>query len=190
VVAGLVGYQEAQAAPPASAVASVAIKGFAFSPSTLTVAPGTTVKWTNMDSAAHTVTSKSGAWADSGTLSTGTSFSHVFTHSGTFAYYCAIHPYMTATIVVTGGGSGASSTGSGNSASATSSTNTGSGMAMMGSSSKLTMKAWTGFFDVDAVTYVTTDTSSKLEASPEHINYSASLGKAVAYASLMYFSSH
>ncbi len=33
----------------------VTIQGFAFNPSSITISPGDTVKWTNMDSAPHTV---------------------------------------------------------------------------------------------------------------------------------------
>ncbi len=56
--------------------------------------------WTNQDTDAHTVSSDTGAWTESGTLATGTSFSHTFTKSGTYAYHCAFHPFMTAVVVV------------------------------------------------------------------------------------------
>lgn len=89
--------------PPARAAgtAAVTIQGFAFSPATLQVAPGTTVTWTNRDAATHTVTSDTGAWPDSGGIATGGTFSYTFTAAGTYPYHCAIHPMMTATIVVT-----------------------------------------------------------------------------------------
>src|SRR5579875_178947 len=92
----------ARAAGPqahAHATVDVAIQNFAFSPATLTVAPGTTVTWTNKDGAAHTVTSDSGAWPDSGNLATGKSFSFTFTKGGTYAYHCAIYPFMTAKVI-------------------------------------------------------------------------------------------
>jgi plastocyanin len=41
----------------APASASVAIQNFSFSPSTVSVAPGGTVTWTNNDGASHTITS-------------------------------------------------------------------------------------------------------------------------------------
>jgi len=77
---------------------------FAFSPATLTVKAGTTVTWKNTTAASHTVTSDDGKSFDSGmanpiTAQSGT-FSHTFTTAGTFAYHCAIHPFMKATIVV------------------------------------------------------------------------------------------
>ena len=83
---GLATYQSAQAAAPTAAAGAsvqVAIQNFAFSPQTLTVAVGTTVTWTNKDSAAHTVTSDSGAWTDSGMLDTNKSFSVTFSKPGT-----------------------------------------------------------------------------------------------------------
>ncbi len=82
------------------ATPEVEIKGFAFSPGTLTIKVGTTVKWTNQDSVAHTVTSDTGLF-DSGDLAAGDTFSFTFTQAGTFAYHCTMHPSMTATIIVT-----------------------------------------------------------------------------------------
>jgi plastocyanin len=110
---GLATYQSVQAAAPtaaAGASAQIAIQNFAFSPQTLTVAVGTTVTWTNKDSAAHTVTSDTGAWTDSGMLDTNKSFSVTFSKPGTYTYKCAVHPSMTATIKVTGAGAGSSAT--------------------------------------------------------------------------------
>ena len=78
---------------------SVSISGFAFSPATLTVSVGTTVTWTNNDSTTHTVTSDSGAFS-SGNLANGKIYSYTFTTAGTYAYHCAIHTYMKATIIV------------------------------------------------------------------------------------------
>ncbi len=76
----------------------VMIKDFAFSPSTLTVKKGTTVTWTNEDSAPHTATS--GDVFDSGNLGTGQSFSYTFDEAGTFDYICTIHPSMEGAIIV------------------------------------------------------------------------------------------
>ncbi|MEK6840504.1 MAG: cupredoxin family copper-binding protein [Nanoarchaeota archaeon] len=79
---------------------SVEIKGFAFSPSTLTIKKGDTVTWTNMDSTQHTVTSDSGNELDSSFLSVSQSYSHTFAQVGTFSYHCKPHPGMKAKIVV------------------------------------------------------------------------------------------
>lgn len=76
---------------------SVSIKNFAFSPATITVQPGTTVTWTNQDSATHTVNSTS---FNSGNLSTGQTFTHAFTAAGTYNYTCGIHPSMQGTVIV------------------------------------------------------------------------------------------
>jgi Copper binding proteins, plastocyanin/azurin family len=153
---------------------------FAFVPASLKIAVGTTVTWTNQDSTAHTVTSDTGAWPDSGQLATGKSFSFTFNKAGTFAYHCAIHRSMTATIVV--GSAGSRSSGGGQMA---------SGMMMsMGPSSKLPLTAWKGYYDDKPLTYISTDTSSRTEAAQEHINYSASLGKLVAQASFIYFATN
>ena len=79
---------------------SVAIKNFAFVPAVLTVPVGTKVTWTNQDSDAHTVTSDGGP-LNSKAMNTGDAFSFTFTKAGTFKYLCTIHPFMTATVVVT-----------------------------------------------------------------------------------------
>jgi plastocyanin len=84
----------------ASGEAKIVIANFAFDPVTVTVPVGTTVTWTNEDSATHTITSDSGDW-DSGRLKNGQLFSHTFTEAGTFSYHCSIHSSMKGTIIVT-----------------------------------------------------------------------------------------
>jgi plastocyanin len=92
----------APAATPAGAV-SVSIKNYAFAPAALTVASGTKVTWTNFDTAPHTVTISSGPVTfSSPTLQKGDTFTYTFTTPGTYAYYCAVHPDMTAKVIVTG----------------------------------------------------------------------------------------
>ena len=83
-----------------SATVTVEIKDFAFNPATITIKKGTTVTWTNQDSAPHTVTSESGNELDSPTLSKGQSYSHTFNEVGTFSYYCTIHPRIKGNVVV------------------------------------------------------------------------------------------
>jgi plastocyanin len=80
-------------------VASVAITGFAFAPARLTAKIGQTINFTNNDAVAHTATSDSGAW-DSGELATGASYSVTLDQAGTYAFHCAVHPFMRGTIVV------------------------------------------------------------------------------------------
>jgi len=77
--------------------ATVTIQGFAFNPATLTVKAGTTVKWTNEDSAPHKIASNS---FNSENLNKGDSFEFTFENAGTYAYSCRIHPSMKGEIIV------------------------------------------------------------------------------------------
>ena len=77
----------------------VLIQGNAFSPATITVAAGTTIKWTNKDGVNHTVTSDSGLF-DSGTFGNGGTFSRQFNTAGTFPYHCTVHTNMLGTVIV------------------------------------------------------------------------------------------
>jgi plastocyanin len=74
--------------------------GFSFSPSSVTIAPGDTVRWV-WQGAAHTSTSNTNTgpevW-DSRILSTGT-FSHTFTTVGDWPYYCSIHSFPGGTVM-------------------------------------------------------------------------------------------
>jgi plastocyanin len=81
---------------------SIAIKNFAFDPSSLTVKSGTVVTWVNQDGAPHTIVSDSGSPAafSSDSLSTGASYKFTFTLPGTYTYHCSIHPSMKGTIIV------------------------------------------------------------------------------------------
>lgn len=85
-------------AKPVSGTA-IDIQNFAFSPASLSVKMGTTVTWTNKDTDAHTATAKDGTF-HSTPLNTGQSYSFTFTKPGTYSYYCTIHPFMVATVVV------------------------------------------------------------------------------------------
>ena len=69
-----------------------------FSPSSVTVAVGATVTWTNHDVTSHTTTSSSGLW--NGSLTPGGTFSRAFPTAGTFDFKCPIHPTMSGTIIV------------------------------------------------------------------------------------------
>ena len=75
------------------------IKGFKFVPTLLTVPVGTTVTWTNGDEEAHTVTATDRAYTSTG-LEAKETYTHRFTTPGTYTYFCALHPHMTATVVV------------------------------------------------------------------------------------------
>lgn len=82
-----------------AATTNVEIVNFAFAPAATTVQVGDTVTWKNSDAAPHTATGDAAEW-DSGTLATGQTFSFTANQAGTFAYHCAIHPSMVATLVV------------------------------------------------------------------------------------------
>ena len=75
----------------------VSIKDNAFNPATVQISKGDTVKWTNMDSADHTV---KGSDFDSGIIHKGKSYEHKFTTAGTYDYVCSIHPSMKGTVKV------------------------------------------------------------------------------------------
>jgi plastocyanin len=73
---------------------------YAFSPTSISVAAGSTVTWTNTTDAPHTVTADGGQFSSS-IVNPGQTFSHTFASAGTFAYHCTVHPYMTASVIVT-----------------------------------------------------------------------------------------
>ncbi|MBM3309724.1 MAG: copper-binding protein [Candidatus Altiarchaeales archaeon] len=84
----------------------VVIRDFAFTPQVLTIKSGSTVTWTNEDSAPHIVASNPHPTHtdlpgfESKRLSKGESYSYTFTQTGTFGYHCHLHPSMTGQIIV------------------------------------------------------------------------------------------
>ncbi len=91
------------AAPAAAAPPAVQIVKDAYTPASITVTVGQTVTWTNTDTTpgnGHTVTSSGHGPLKSSSMSQGGTFSYTFSAAGTYAYYCAIHPDMTGTVVV------------------------------------------------------------------------------------------
>jgi plastocyanin len=80
--------------------ATVKIDNFSFGPATITIPAGSTVTWTNNDDVPHVVSSDDNKMFKSKALNTDDHFSFTFTKPGTYDYYCAIHPKMTAKIVV------------------------------------------------------------------------------------------
>lgn len=97
-------------AGPVGAISSAGVKigetneRYHFSPTTTYVNVGGTVKWTNGTDATHTVTSDSGSELDSSDVNANKTFSHTFAATGTFAYHCTIHTYMTGQVVVLAAG--------------------------------------------------------------------------------------
>jgi len=82
-----------------AAAVEVKIDNFSFGPQSPSVPVGTTVTWTNRDDIPHTVVSTDGVFK-SKVLDTDEKFSYTFAKTGTFAYFCSIHPKMTGKIVV------------------------------------------------------------------------------------------
>ena len=87
-------------APPPSVAGDVQIVDFGFSPATLRVPAGTTVRWVNVGVAPHSATARDGSF-DSGFLETGDRFDRTFSEPATIEYICSIHPQMVGVIVVT-----------------------------------------------------------------------------------------
>jgi plastocyanin len=85
---------------------AVNIVNFTFNPSPLTIPVGTTVVWTNQDTAPHTATSDPGSafTFDTGNLQKGQSGRVTFNTAGTFTYFCKVHPNMHGTVIVTAAG--------------------------------------------------------------------------------------
>jgi plastocyanin len=88
---------------PASNSINVSIQGFAFNPAAITVSANGIVKWTNNDAVTHTVTSTSAPSNNSfnAVVNPGASVCLQFTITGTYSYYCSIHPNMTGSMTVT-----------------------------------------------------------------------------------------
>lgn len=78
---------------------TISMENFAFNPNTLTISNGTTVTWINNDNVDHIVSAEGGLF-NSGTLSKGENFTYTFTETGTYNYFCSIHPGMKGIIIV------------------------------------------------------------------------------------------
>jgi plastocyanin len=103
---------------PTERTAAIEIRSVAFKPATLTVLRGTTVTWVNHDAdVRHTATSgtpgnggvpgvseaspsKPDGLFDGDLPEAGARFAFTFDQAGTYAYFCEVHPSMTATVVV------------------------------------------------------------------------------------------
>jgi plastocyanin len=76
-----------------------AIDEFAFKPDTITVPVGTTVVWENKDDIPHTVVAVDKTFR-SPALDTDDKFSFTFNNTGSFEYFCSLHPNMKAKVIV------------------------------------------------------------------------------------------
>jgi len=92
--------KEPAAVQPAAVKAD--ISGFKFAPAKITVKKGTTVEWTNQDSAAHTITADiAGTGPDSELFGKNETYRYTFNDIGVFNYHCKPHPSMKGTVEVT-----------------------------------------------------------------------------------------
>ncbi len=99
---------------------SPGIDDLSFSPGSLVVSQGDTVRWVTNSSVPHTVTSATGIFDSTpqfnqtvmqqvgpvlfgpgGFLLPGASFNTTLTQTGDYVYFCKIHPFMTGTVSVT-----------------------------------------------------------------------------------------
>jgi plastocyanin len=94
--------QTGTSTPDSGGTAHVVMKSLDFTPTVVHVKVGQRVVWTNEDTSPHNVTYVSGPRfkSSSPSLSPGTQFSITLARLGTIHYFCSIHPWMTATIVV------------------------------------------------------------------------------------------
>ena len=81
----------------------VIYKNFDITQPSITVKKGTTVTWTNEDSAKHDVTpvTETEEFKASKLFGKGETYSVTFNTVGSFDYYCSPHPYMKGTVEVT-----------------------------------------------------------------------------------------
>jgi hypothetical protein len=78
---------------------TIIVLGSGYSPSTVTVPPGSTLIFKSDSDIDHTVTQTNGSTFDKVIPAHGT-ITLKLTKSGTYKYYCTYHPYMTGTIIV------------------------------------------------------------------------------------------
>jgi len=78
---------------------SVEIVEFVFAPEEITVPAGTTVTFTNQDTAPHTATADDSSF-DTEELGKSDSAEETFDEPGTFTYYCRFHVFMKGSVVV------------------------------------------------------------------------------------------
>ena len=92
------GAAAASCSPTLATGQQVAIANFQFTPKTISVAAGTSISWTNGDTATHTVTFDTGP--DCGNVTQGKSATITFATAGTYTYHCKIHSSMTGSVTV------------------------------------------------------------------------------------------
>ena len=82
-------------------VVEVTIEGSRFTPASIAIQQGDTVRWVNKDGVAHTATMDSGE-RDTGSIPPGGRATLNLPTPGTHRYHCKVHPAMVATVIVAG----------------------------------------------------------------------------------------
>jgi plastocyanin len=83
--------------PAAAATHTISMKNLSYNPSSLDVAVGDTVVWSNDESVSHSV---SGTAMESPEILPGAKYSFTFSSAGTYDFHCRFHPDMVGKIVV------------------------------------------------------------------------------------------
>lgn len=81
----------------------IRLTDFSFTPASVTISPGTRVRWINTTNTFHTVTPDGHAeWQSWSTSTSSDTLEHVFASEGAFAYFCQPHRSigMTGTVTV------------------------------------------------------------------------------------------
>jgi len=99
------------AAPPANTISATILPGASaqgnpdYDPDPITISQGDGVQWTNEDNAPHTVTSRQEGVFDSGLINPADAWllNSAEIAPAEYEYYCTLHPFMVATLVVSNG---------------------------------------------------------------------------------------
>jgi plastocyanin len=102
---------EEPAAPPANTISATILPGSSaqgnpdYDPDPITINQGDGVQWTNEDNVPHTVTSRQEGAFDSGLINAADAWllNSAEIAPAEYEYYCTLHPFMVATLVVSNG---------------------------------------------------------------------------------------
>ena len=102
---------EEPSAPPANTISATILPGSSaqgnpdYDPDPITISQGDGVQWTNEDNAPHTVTSRQEGVFDSGLINPADAWllNSAEIAPAEYEYYCTLHPFMVATLVVSDG---------------------------------------------------------------------------------------
>jgi plastocyanin len=87
------------AVPARAATIEVVVDKLVFTPAEVTAKVGDTIEWDNKDALAHTATANDNSW--NVPLPPHKKGSVVLTKTGSFDYYCKLHPNMKGKLTVT-----------------------------------------------------------------------------------------